>query len=125
MLSQGFRRFQGYAWSGPMFLYSLQDRGTNARAKEDWFGVLRADGSRKPAFAALQKALGSSSLPVTAPTATPLPVTQPSTRPSAPATQPAQPPVTTPPPVSTVVPVSPPTSWGGFWRWLTGHHPRR
>jgi polysaccharide biosynthesis protein PslG len=53
MLSDGLRRFSGYSWAGPLFIYSLRDRGTNPGSKEDWFGVLRADGSRKPSFGAL------------------------------------------------------------------------
>lgn len=57
MLSTGVRLFSGYSWGGPLFLYSLRDRGTNASDREDWFGVLRADGSRKPAFGVVQQAL--------------------------------------------------------------------
>jgi hypothetical protein len=57
MLTDGLQRFSGYSWSGPLFLYSLQDKGTDPSDLEDWFGVIRADGSRKPAYARLAKML--------------------------------------------------------------------
>ncbi len=50
MLADALRTFSGYSWAGPLFVYSLQDLGTNPADGQDWFGVLRADGSRKPAF---------------------------------------------------------------------------
>lgn len=38
-----------YTWAGPILWYSYIDRGANANNTEDWFGLLRPNGSRKPA----------------------------------------------------------------------------
>ena len=57
ILAGGADRFARYPWAGPLFIYSLLDRGTNVSNREDWFGVLRRDGSRKPSYARLQQLL--------------------------------------------------------------------
>ncbi|MFI7587856.1 cellulase family glycosylhydrolase [Spongisporangium articulatum] len=62
MITDGLKLFGEYSWSGPLFVYSLQDRGTNAGDREDWFGILRADGSRKPAFAQIRDLLRTSTV---------------------------------------------------------------
>jgi hypothetical protein len=59
MLATGVRMFSRYSWGGPLFLYSLKDRGTNPGDREDWFGVIRADGSRKPSFGTVRTALAA------------------------------------------------------------------
>ncbi|MFP2959403.1 M10 family metallopeptidase C-terminal domain-containing protein [Myxococcus sp. 1LA] len=38
-----------YAWAGPILWYSYIDRGANPNNTEDWFGLLRPNGTRKPA----------------------------------------------------------------------------
>jgi hypothetical protein len=43
-----------YAWAGPLFWYTYRDGGTDPKNQEDWFGLIRYDGSRKPAYAAYQ-----------------------------------------------------------------------
>ncbi len=35
---------------GPFFWYSLKDSGNNVNNKEDYFGLLRSDGTKKPAY---------------------------------------------------------------------------
>ncbi len=42
-------------WLGGFFWYSLKDIGTSNDTIENFFGVLRPDGSKKPAYDALQK----------------------------------------------------------------------
>ena len=48
--TEGYTAIRALSWVGPMFWYSYIDRGTNASDSEDWFGLLRADGSRRPAY---------------------------------------------------------------------------
>jgi polysaccharide biosynthesis protein PslG len=93
MLATAVARWSSYAYTGgPLFLYSLKDRGTNPGNKEDWFGVLRADGSHKQSFTKLQTALQA------APAATP----------AAPAAPPAAAPPTTAAPAATAPPTTAP-----------------
>ena len=47
------------SWIGPFFLYSYQDAGTNNDTVENFFGLLRSDGSQKPAYAVFKNAVGS------------------------------------------------------------------
>lgn len=37
-------------WAGPVLWYSLKDRGGSTSNTENWFGLLRPDGSAKPAW---------------------------------------------------------------------------
>jgi hypothetical protein len=37
-------------FAGPLFWYSIRDRSTQGTDREDFFGLLRHDGSRKPAY---------------------------------------------------------------------------
>lgn len=45
-------------WVGPFFWYSYQDAGTSNDTVENFFGLLRADGSRKPAYFVYKQAMG-------------------------------------------------------------------
>ncbi len=45
------------SWLGPMFWYSLQDRSSNKDTPENFFGLLRADKSQKPAYAVFKSAM--------------------------------------------------------------------
>jgi hypothetical protein len=50
LLREGFRLWAGYRWAGPLFWYSVRDRGPAA-----WTGtcgLARSDFSRKPSFSA-------------------------------------------------------------------------
>jgi hypothetical protein len=44
------------AYLGPLFWYSLRDEGTDSSTTENFFGLLRADGSPKPAYPVLREA---------------------------------------------------------------------
>lgn len=54
MLVSGVREARRRAWTGPIYLYSLRDAGTDAADREDNFGVLTHDRRAKPAYAALR-----------------------------------------------------------------------
>ena len=41
-----------------MYLYTYEDSGGNPGTDEDWFGLLNADGSAKPAWSAVAAAIG-------------------------------------------------------------------
>jgi hypothetical protein len=41
------------SFAGPLFWYSARDRGSDRHDREDHFGLLRNDGSRKPAYTVL------------------------------------------------------------------------
>ncbi len=45
------------SWAGPLFWYSYKDRSTDMSTSENFYGLLRADGSRKPVFDALGAAI--------------------------------------------------------------------
>ena len=46
-------------WMGPFFWYSLQDNGTKKDTPENFFGLLRHDGSQKPAYSVYKNATSS------------------------------------------------------------------
>jgi polysaccharide biosynthesis protein PslG len=46
-----------YSWAGPLFWYDYQDLGTNPFVAADFFGLVRADGSQKPAYASFVQAI--------------------------------------------------------------------
>jgi hypothetical protein len=50
---------KSYSWAGPFFYYSYQDAGTDTSTNENFFGLVRADGSHKPAYAVFQQAASS------------------------------------------------------------------
>jgi hypothetical protein len=50
-------RMRRLPWAGPLFWYSYQDAGTDSASIENFFGLLRADGSHKPAYAAYRSAI--------------------------------------------------------------------
>jgi hypothetical protein len=51
----GFRLFSSYRWTGPLFWYSYRDACTDPGDTECHFGLVRHDGSRKPALAAYRR----------------------------------------------------------------------
>jgi hypothetical protein len=55
-IAQAYVTFESYPWAGPMFVYSYQDLGTDTTNDDDFFGLLRFDGSRKPSWSAFQAA---------------------------------------------------------------------
>ncbi|MDC7787114.1 hypothetical protein PQJ75_24095 [Rhodoplanes sp. TEM] len=56
IIADGFRLQQRAAWLGPLIVYAYQDAGTDPSTQENFFGLLRADGSRKPAWEAFRQA---------------------------------------------------------------------
>jgi hypothetical protein len=55
-LTDALQRYQGYSWAGPFFYYSYQDAGTSTDTNENFFGLVRASGSRKPAYTVFSNA---------------------------------------------------------------------
>ena len=53
ILTAGYRLFNTYSWAGPLCWFDYEDKGTNAKDQEDWFGLRRANGTPKPAYTAL------------------------------------------------------------------------
>jgi hypothetical protein len=49
-----YSTWAAHSYSGPMIWYAGRDSGTSLTNREDHFGILRYDGSAKPAYAALQ-----------------------------------------------------------------------
>jgi hypothetical protein len=47
-------------WIGPFFWYSLKDSGTSKDTPENFYGLLRYDGSKKPAYQVFQSAIKNS-----------------------------------------------------------------
>jgi hypothetical protein len=71
MLTRAFSLWTGYAWSGPLFSYQGRDRGTDRSTREDFFGLVRADWSAKPAFDAYRNAVATATgSPISTPTKT-------------------------------------------------------
>jgi hypothetical protein len=50
ILDQGIALWQSLSWTGPMFVYRYQDTGTDQSDREQFFGLVRADGTPKPAL---------------------------------------------------------------------------
>jgi hypothetical protein len=44
-------------WIGALYIYTYEDSGSDATTDEDWFGLLSADGSPKPAWSAVAAAI--------------------------------------------------------------------
>jgi len=59
MLTDTFQLYESYPWAGPLFWYSLQDAGTSTSTNENFFGLIRADGSTKPAYQTLQNIIAA------------------------------------------------------------------
>jgi polysaccharide biosynthesis protein PslG len=55
MLTKSYTMNESYAWAGPIFWYNLHDAGTSTSTIENFFGIMRFNSSRKPAFLALQR----------------------------------------------------------------------
>ena len=55
MLTEALILAEEYEWAGPLFWYSYKDLGTSTDTIENFFGLLRFDGSKKPAYIALQE----------------------------------------------------------------------
>jgi hypothetical protein len=56
-VTQAVSLVKSYSWVGGFFWYSYKDNGTDESDTENFYGLVRADGSRKPAYYAYQSAL--------------------------------------------------------------------
>jgi polysaccharide biosynthesis protein PslG len=57
LLTQAIAYAKKTTWVGALYIYSWQDNGTDATNDQDWFGLLTATGSRKPAYKAVVDAI--------------------------------------------------------------------
>lgn len=59
MLIEAVAQVRTFPWAGPFFWYSYQDLGTSQDTNENFFGLVRYDGSTKPAYDALEYLIAS------------------------------------------------------------------
>ncbi len=57
MMQRAAQLYKMYDWVGPLLWYSYKDAGTDQSNSQNFFGLLRADGSHKPAYDAFKKAV--------------------------------------------------------------------
>lgn len=53
MFKDAMRELSQVTWDGPLFWYTYLDRDTDRSTIENFFGILRADGSKKPVYYAI------------------------------------------------------------------------
>ncbi len=56
-LTEAIADAKATSWIGALYIYTYEDSGSDPNTDEDWFGLLNADGSPKPAFTAVAAAL--------------------------------------------------------------------
>jgi hypothetical protein len=56
-LTQAIDNAKDSSWIGAVYLYTYEDSGGDPTTDEDWFGLLNADGSQKPAWTAVAAAI--------------------------------------------------------------------
>lgn len=59
MVTDAMSLYKTYSWAGPFFWYTLKDGGTSTSTNENFFGLVRADGSLKPAYTTLQSIISA------------------------------------------------------------------
>lgn len=59
MITNAFQLYKTYSWAGPLFWYTYKDSGTSTSTNENFFGLVRADGSTKPAYTTLQNIISA------------------------------------------------------------------
>lgn len=69
LLSDAYTQWRSYPWAGPLFWYSYQDLATGGLNIQNNFGLIRTDGSHKPAYDAYVAAVQAALPDTTAPTA--------------------------------------------------------
>ncbi len=57
MITDAITLWSAPHFAGPLILYTYKDLGTNQDTKENFFGIIRYDGTQKPAYKALQTLL--------------------------------------------------------------------
>jgi hypothetical protein len=55
IIERAYRLWAGYRWAGPLFTYEGRDLGYQGDTNENFFGLLKFDGTPKPAFSAFQR----------------------------------------------------------------------
>lgn len=56
MIARAYEVWSNYSWGGPLFTYSGRDLGTSTSTRENFFGLVRKDFTRKPSFSAYRAA---------------------------------------------------------------------
>jgi hypothetical protein len=59
MVTDVVQTYESYPWAGPLFWYTFKDGGTATSTNENFFGLVRADGSTKPAYQTLQSLISA------------------------------------------------------------------
>ena len=54
MITDLMSQYKTYDWAGPIFWYTLKDSGTSTNTIENFFGLIRLDGTFKPAYTTLK-----------------------------------------------------------------------
>jgi len=57
IFQQGIALARDYDWDGPLFFYGYKDLGTDTASNENFFGILRSDGTQKPVYETIRKLL--------------------------------------------------------------------
>ena len=55
MVTSAYRLFATYRWAGPMFYYSSRDLGASLNTRENFFGFISHNFTRKPSFSAYHR----------------------------------------------------------------------
>jgi hypothetical protein len=55
-VTSAYTLWKSYSWAGPLFTYTFRDAGTSTGTRENFFGLIRYDWSKKPSYAAYQAA---------------------------------------------------------------------
>jgi hypothetical protein len=58
-LREAILNVKSKAWIGALYIYTWQDSGVSRLPGQDWFGLLTAQGARKPAYGQVAKAIGT------------------------------------------------------------------
>jgi hypothetical protein len=59
MVTDAMDLYKTFNWAGPFFWYTLEDSGNTTDTNENFFGLIRADGSTKPAYTTLQNIISA------------------------------------------------------------------
>jgi polysaccharide biosynthesis protein PslG len=54
MVTNAYALWKTYSFTGPLFIYTFRDPGTDPAVSEDWFGIVHNDWTPKPAYYAYQ-----------------------------------------------------------------------
>jgi hypothetical protein len=57
MATQAVALYKTYPWAGPFFWYGYKDLGTSSSSNENFFGLVRSNGTHKPAYDAFVHAI--------------------------------------------------------------------